>query len=301
MPLSRRNQLPDTRTPVYIDILPESSSRWGSSSSYSCGSSSTLYQSPIGLYHSNTPCRMKDIDPTVTFVSTSVVIGKSSYIILLDGAPIHSEDTKLECIGPYFAGSVNPPDDNPVLYGTALVPRYWELLCKSPDPTIYTILHDVYRPADPAPCLPRCLGRRRPVLIFSAIYHFRYSVPVCTPPSSVTPRRPYQANSPFIVNTARAYHNSLEPICPQRHPIHSYLSNHESLQSHEDSSQNSLNEQSILDVGSDDGGLMGNLPEAIFKGMMPQSSASGFPQDIHNYVSKRLDEKFRSSHLHQIM
>ncbi|KAG1900494.1 uncharacterized protein F5891DRAFT_294658 [Suillus fuscotomentosus] len=274
MPLSRHNQLLDTRTPVYIDILPESSSRWSSSS--------TLYQSPIGLHPSNTPCHMRDIDPTVTFVSTSVVIAKSSYIILLDGAPIHSEDTKLECIGPYFAGSVNPPDNNPLLYGTALVPRYWELLCKSPDPTIYTILHDVYRPTDPAPCLPRCLGRRRPVLIFSAIYHFRYSVPVCTPPSFVTPCHPYQANPPSVINTAHAYYNSLEPVYPPRHPMHPCLSDHESLQSHEDSSQNPLNEQFTLDSS-----FMGNvhdLPEAISKGMMPQSSASGFPQDIHNYI-----------------
>jgi transcriptional enhancer factor len=72
---------------------------------------------------------MRDIDPTVTFVSPSAVIGKSSYIVLLDGAPIHSEDTKLECVGPYFA---NSSTDGPLLYGTPLVPKYWETLCKSP-------------------------------------------------------------------------------------------------------------------------------------------------------------------------
>jgi hypothetical protein len=75
---------------------------------------------------------MKDIDPTVTFVSPTVVIGKSSYIVLLDGAPIHSEDTKLECIGPYPTGAVNPSNDGPLLYSTTLVPKFWDTLCKSP-------------------------------------------------------------------------------------------------------------------------------------------------------------------------
>lgn len=132
--MPKHNQLPDSRTPVYIDILPESSS-WSQSSS----SRSSPYKSPQGAAashsSSNTPRRMKDIDPTVTFVSPSVVTGKSSYIILLDGAPIHSEDTKLECIGPYPSGSMNPSNDGPMLYSTTLVPKFWETLCKSPGPS----------------------------------------------------------------------------------------------------------------------------------------------------------------------
>ncbi|KAI6101445.1 hypothetical protein EDD16DRAFT_1901217 [Pisolithus croceorrhizus] len=31
------------------------------------------------------------------------VVGKSSYIVLLDGAPVHSEDTQLEYVGPYYS------------------------------------------------------------------------------------------------------------------------------------------------------------------------------------------------------
>jgi hypothetical protein len=128
MPSSRRNNPPDTRTPVYIDILPDISSSSSRSrvptSSYKPPQSAAAPQPS-----SNSPRRMRDIDPTVTFVSPSAVIGKSSYIVLLDGAPIHSEDTKLECVGPYFAGSSG---DGPLLYGTPLVPKYWETLCKSP-------------------------------------------------------------------------------------------------------------------------------------------------------------------------
>ncbi|KAG1871271.1 hypothetical protein DFJ58DRAFT_677637 [Suillus subalutaceus] len=289
MPLSKHNQLPDTlaRTSVYIDILPESSSRWSSSSSHLHG----LYRSPQGVIvfrpSSNTPRRMRDIDHTVTFVSTSVVIAKSSYIILLDGAPIHNEDTKLDCIGPYFTGSANPSDEGPLLYSTALVPKYWEFLCKSPDPTVYTILHDVYRPADPNPCLPRRLGRPHPVLIFSATYHFRYLVPAYMPLSSVTPSRPDQANAPFMANAAD--YDLPEPICPQKHSMHLSLSDDdsESLRSHEGSSQNLLNEQFIPDVGLDDNDLMINIhysPEITSKGMIPQSSVSSLPKDIRNYI-----------------
>ncbi|KAG1739252.1 hypothetical protein EDB19DRAFT_1908894 [Suillus lakei] len=290
---SKHNPLPGTRTPVYIDILPESSSWWSTSSSHSRGPSS-LYKSPQGAiaFHpsSNTPRRMRDIDPTVIFVSTSVVIAKSSYIILLDGAPIHSEDTKLECIGrsgPYFISSVNPSyDEGSFLYSTALVPKYWEVLCKSPDPTIYTILHDVYRPAKPAHCLPRCLGRPRPILIFSATYHFRYQVSARTPPSSVASRCAYQANSPFIANTARSYYDLLEPVWPREHPMHPSPPVHKSHQSREDSSQNPLYEQSTLDANLGDGDFMVGIhdsPEATSKEMILQSVVLGFPNDIRNY------------------
>ncbi|KAG2064430.1 hypothetical protein BDR04DRAFT_262811 [Suillus decipiens] len=291
MPSPKHKQL-DTRTPVYIDILPESSSRWTSSSSHSRGSSS-LYKSPRGAiaFHpsSNAPRRMTDIDPTVIFVSTSVVIAKSSYIVLLDGAPIHSEDTKLECIGPYYTGSANTPDEGPLLYSTALVPKYWEILRKSRDPTMYSILHDVYCPADPAPRLPRQLGRPRPAFIFSATYHFRYLVPERMPPSSVTPRRAYQANSHFTANTTRAYRNLPESICPPKHSMHPSLPlpDDESRVSHEDRSANPLNEQFIPDVGLDDGDFMIDVddpPGVASKGVMPQSSASGFQKDVHDYI-----------------
>ncbi|KAG2363313.1 hypothetical protein BDR07DRAFT_937098 [Suillus spraguei] len=287
MPFSKHKQL-DTRTQVYIDILPESSPRWTSSSSHSRGSSS-LYKSPRGAiaFHpsSNAPRRMRDIDPTIIFVSTSVVIAKSSYIVLLDGAPIHSEDTKLECIGPYYTGSVNTPDEGPLLYSTALVPKYWEILRKSRDPTIYTILHDVYCPADPAPRLPRHLGRQRPVLIFSATYHFRYLVPERMPPSSVTPRRAYQANSHFTANTTRAYRDLPESVCRPKHSMHPGLPDDESRGSHED---RSLNGQFIPDVGLDDGDFMINVddsPDVASKGVMSQSSAPSFQKDdVHDYI-----------------
>lgn len=75
---------------------------------------------------------IRNIDPTVTFVSPSPVNGKSSYIVLLDGAPVHSEDTALEYVGTYFPSPIGQsPGDEPILYNTALVPRYWDVLCEA--------------------------------------------------------------------------------------------------------------------------------------------------------------------------
>ncbi|KAG1725006.1 uncharacterized protein EDB91DRAFT_117586 [Suillus paluster] len=293
MPSSKYNQLHDARTTVYIDILPESSSLRSPFSSRSRTSSSSLYKSPqvVTAFHpsSNTPCRMRDIDSTVTFASPSVVIAKSSYIIILDGAPIHSEDTKLECIGPRFAGSMNPSNDGTLLYRTALVPKYWEILCKSPDPTIYSIIQDVYCPPDPA-SPRRSSSRPRPVLIFSATYHFRYPVPVCTPPSSIPPCLTYQSNPPFIANSAHAYSDSFESICPQNYPIFSSLSDQESPQSHEDSTQNQLYEHFVLNVSPGNLSLHDstiNIHDSLvatYPSTMAQSSFSSFPKDIRNYI-----------------
>ncbi|KAL4079034.1 hypothetical protein J3A83DRAFT_4086284 [Scleroderma citrinum] len=136
---SKHSQTADSRTPVYIDILPEHpQSRWASPSSPSHSPVTSSPGSVTGAQapgHSNSPRRMRDIDPVVTFVSPTPINGKSSYIVLLDGAPIHSEDTKLVYIGPYITSASVPSSGSthggPVLYNTALVPKYWDILSKA--------------------------------------------------------------------------------------------------------------------------------------------------------------------------
>ncbi|KAG1767469.1 hypothetical protein EV702DRAFT_1146655 [Suillus placidus] len=285
MPSSKQNNPPDTgRTPVYIDILREPRSFSSSSSSRSRVTGVAPSQSS-----SNTPRRMRDIDPTVTFVSPSAVISKSSYIVLLDGAPIHSEDTKLECVGPYFAGSSN---DGPLLYSTALVPKYWETLCKSPDPTVYTIIQDVYRAPDPT-TPTRYSDRPRPVLIFSAIYHFQYPASVRAPTPSISSHLAYQTNSASLTNNTHAYPDLLNPIRPlpfQNYAMSPTLSDPGMFQSHEYNTQTRLDEPFVLDVSIDNFSLddfMINIhdsPEVTSNDMMLQSSSSSFPKDIRNYI-----------------
>ncbi|KAG1760644.1 hypothetical protein EDD22DRAFT_899997 [Suillus occidentalis] len=264
MSSSKRNHLPDTRTPVYIDILPGPSS----SSSRSRTPFSASYKPPQGVAASNTPRPIRDIDPTVTFVSPSTVIGKSSYIVLLDGAPIHSEDTKLECVGPYF---------------TALVPRYWETLCRSP------VIQDVYRtPSTGAPT--RSSGRPRPVPIFSATYHFRYPVSVRTPTSSMSPHFAYQANSRFLANTISPdLHDPMRPLSFQNHPVSPNFSEQGRFHSYDNSTQNRLDEPFILDGSLDNFCLddfmtnIHDLPETTHNEMMAQSPSSSFSKNTRNY------------------
>ncbi|KIK93885.1 hypothetical protein PAXRUDRAFT_785709 [Paxillus rubicundulus Ve08.2h10] len=133
---SKQRQPAESRMPVYIDILPEhprwSPTAYGSSlTSHAPVASSSAASSSHGSSFRSTDAarRMRDIDPAVTFVSPSPVNGKSSYIVLLDGAPVHSEDTKLEYVGPYSSGQTS--GDGPVLYTTALVPKYWDTLCRA--------------------------------------------------------------------------------------------------------------------------------------------------------------------------
>lgn len=190
-------QAVESCTPVFIDILPENP-RFPShalSSSTTASSSSAV---------TGTARRIRDINPTVTFMSPAPITGKSSYIVLLDGAPIHSEDTQLEYVGPYCPSTLSPsvsslpspssssvvppaitptyahashPQDNPVLYNAALVPRYWDVLCKATDPTLYTIIQNVFHTSNKACLSPSStsIQRQRPVKVFSAKYHFRYS------------------------------------------------------------------------------------------------------------------------------
>lgn len=292
MPSSKRHNPSDNRTPVYIDILPEANSFSSSSSSRSRVPPSSSYKPPQGVAtsqpSSNSPRRMRDIDPTVTFVSPSTVIGKSSYIVLLDGAPIHSEDTKLECVGPYFTGSSG---DGPLLYSTALVPKYWETLCKSPDPTVYTIIQDVFRAPDPA-APTGSSGRPRPVLIFSAIYHFRYSASACAPPPSISPHLVYQANSASLTNNTHAYpdFNSTRTLPFQNYAMPPGFSDPGMYQLHEYGTQNRLVEPFMLDVSMDNFSLddfVNNIhdsPEATSSDLRARSSSSSFPQDIRNYI-----------------
>ncbi|KAG6333842.1 hypothetical protein ID866_5247 [Astraeus odoratus] len=140
---SEHSQAADARTPVYIDILPDySRSRWPPSSSTSSSTTSSA-AAIVGVntqYASGSARCMRDIDPFVTFVSPNPVTGKSRYIVVLDGAPVHSETTQLEYVGPYFTSTStsSPPASmpsrhgGPALYNTALVPRYWDILCRSP-------------------------------------------------------------------------------------------------------------------------------------------------------------------------
>ncbi|KIJ63489.1 hypothetical protein HYDPIDRAFT_112907 [Hydnomerulius pinastri MD-312] len=294
---SKQRQPAESRMPVYIDILPEhprwSSTAYGSSrSSHAPVASSSMSSSHGSSFRpSDAARRMRDIDPTVTFVSPSPVIGKSSYIVLLDGAPVHTEDTKLEYVGPYFSSSQGQsPGDGPVLYNTALVPKYWEILCKAADPTLYTIIQDVYRAPDPTPNQGHS-QRPRSVLIFSAIYHFKY--PTTSPSASTTSR----VRSPLATPRADASMTSaldhqvlqdyLNPIRPMPFQKYSYpTSTPEKMRAASDLEQNVFDEPFMLDVDIEDfrfDDFTVNIQDS--PDSTPRSSSTAFfPKDLNTYL-----------------
>ncbi|KAG1810954.1 uncharacterized protein BJ212DRAFT_1484082 [Suillus subaureus] len=154
---------------------------------------------------------------------------------------------------------------------------------------MYTIIQDVYR-RDQAP-LGRSSGRPRSVLMFSARYHFRYSVPVFIPLSSMTPNIPYHVNTPLIANVNCLHPKLPEPNCPRNRPsMPPNLLGQDSPQSHEDSMQNQLYKQCIPDVSLGDFSLGNSMinnhdsSAATSNEMVARSTFSSFPKDIRNYI-----------------
>jgi hypothetical protein len=79
---------------------------------------------------SSRPRPIYSIDPTVAFVSQSVISAQSSCSVLLDGETVHREVTPLTLAGPCLDGRRTV--DCPLIYGVQLVPSYWKYLCQRP-------------------------------------------------------------------------------------------------------------------------------------------------------------------------
>ncbi|KAF9222304.1 hypothetical protein BS17DRAFT_708933 [Gyrodon lividus] len=297
---SKQRQPTDSRMPVYIDILPEhprwSSTAYGSSiPSHAPVASSSVGSSSHGpsFRPSDAARHMRDIDPTVTFVSPSPVNGKSSYIVLLDGAPVHSEDTKLEYVGPYYSSSSSSSagqnsGNGPVLYTTALVPKYWDILCKAADPTLYTIIQDVYRAPDPVPN-QGFSQRPRPVLIFSAIYHFQYLASLDSSTTASNIQSPPVGPAMTSALDDQVLHDYLNPMRPmpfQKYSVYPTPTPEKSWTT-PTMEQNVFDEPFMLDVNFDDvrfDDFTVNIQDSP-DGTPRASSGSFYPTDTNAFVS----------------
>jgi transcriptional enhancer factor len=132
---------PDTsvrRTYVCIDLLPMDPhapcSAYGTEHFHDASTPTDSIFSSNGetdiFRPSSRPRTICSIDPTITFVSQSVISAQSSCSVLLDGATVHHEVTPLTLAGPCPDSRRNV--DCPLLYGVQLVPSYWRLLCQCP-------------------------------------------------------------------------------------------------------------------------------------------------------------------------
>lgn len=107
------------------------------------------------------PRRIEAIDPTVTLLASTTMVAKSHFTVRSRAGVIHSETTTMNLVGPVPEGA-----DGELLYNTKLVPNFWLEICKSPDPTQYTIIQRVVQESsnDTSP-------------LFSAAYQFTLPFP----------------------------------------------------------------------------------------------------------------------------
>jgi hypothetical protein len=160
---------------VSIEILPEGINNYSPRASPSTTPTSSPLSStfPGSTFRHSQPRPISVIDPTVTFTARSTIVAHSSFTVMRDGQPIHSETADVNLLSTSVAAGVS--DIDCIFYYTApLVPAYWSTICDDPgkfflsyglggfagpllfssfvltglyptDPTKFTIIHDIYQ------------------------------------------------------------------------------------------------------------------------------------------------------------
>ncbi|KAJ7613912.1 hypothetical protein FB45DRAFT_759005 [Roridomyces roridus] len=133
-------------TVIYIDILPQGSPERAISPSPWSDDGDVIR----AFTH---PRRLHEINPTVSFTSGTPIKADSRFTVYSEDIILHAESVPLELLGNQA--------DGPFIYSTFLVPGYWPVILYSPDPSRFTIFHEVVRDSDTS-------------LVFSAMYKFSY-------------------------------------------------------------------------------------------------------------------------------
>ncbi|TRM69783.1 hypothetical protein BD626DRAFT_475264 [Schizophyllum amplum] len=151
---------------IFIDILPTGCSQaydvpdGGASAACSCCPSSPC-SNTLGPRHAPRPIQW--IDPTITLVSPRIIAAQSRYVVRLHGTVVFVEQTSLTL-------KELPEDQNDsggFLYSTPFVPGFWSTIVQAPDPTEYTVTHEVVEDLDDDCGFP---------VLFNSTYRFRYPV-----------------------------------------------------------------------------------------------------------------------------
>ncbi|KAK0209501.1 hypothetical protein IW262DRAFT_510324 [Armillaria fumosa] len=119
-----------------IDILPNDATHRHNSAA---ASASAITDNARRISDEPRPIRV--IDPTLAFVSGSLITANSNFTVLVEGVVVFSETTSLTLrdTPPVEA----TPGTNGLFYTTPLVPGYWKTISESFDPTGYTIYQDI--------------------------------------------------------------------------------------------------------------------------------------------------------------
>jgi transcriptional enhancer factor len=121
---------------VYIDLLRPGSSGNGpfwTSPSQVAEERSLVERGCRIVRATNHPRHLRDIDPTITFLSHSLSNARSCFTVHLGDRLIFSESTTLELVDPDGPSTSNVDG---ILYKTLLVPEFWDTISKSPGTSI---------------------------------------------------------------------------------------------------------------------------------------------------------------------
>jgi len=126
----------EPRNVIYIDLLPADMSSAAGAMQVSPPVPSTSGHNVVRA--SQSPRHVRQIDPTVTLLARSSMVARSHFIVRSRAGVVHSEVTTMELVG-----STSGVAEGQLLYSTKLVPKFWNEICDSTDPTQYTIIQKV--------------------------------------------------------------------------------------------------------------------------------------------------------------
>ncbi|KAJ7469194.1 hypothetical protein FB451DRAFT_1368762 [Mycena latifolia] len=122
-------------TIMYIDILPTGAPHDVRPSS----KPSPWSDSGDIVRASDHPRSIASINPVVSFTSRSPLVAHSRFTVYSEDLILHAETVPLTLL-PQQA-----PQSSDFLYSTRMVPKYWQVILDSPDPTRFTISQEVVR------------------------------------------------------------------------------------------------------------------------------------------------------------
>jgi hypothetical protein len=127
--LHGRDAQPDVVNVVHVDLVPQNGPPFLDEAG-SLPPFMSNYQGHINhVKISQQPRHLRDIDPTITFLSQSAIFAHCVFRVRMDDVLVFTERTALvsdDCSG-------NRSDDfySPRLYRSPLAPGYWERICNS--------------------------------------------------------------------------------------------------------------------------------------------------------------------------
>ncbi|KAJ7230130.1 hypothetical protein GGX14DRAFT_410032 [Mycena pura] len=161
-------------TLVYIDILPDS--QWCPDSTPTDNGQWPDADADEDAGHavlrvSDHPRRLAQINPTVCFTAPAPISAHARFTVSAAGLILHAESVPLRL--ELLADEPQLQQPAGFVYSTRLVPRYWQVILDSPDPTRFTIFQEVVKDDGAASVL------------FAATYKFKFgfSSPTFSHPS----------------------------------------------------------------------------------------------------------------------